>query len=311
MTELHHAVPPCGATEVGLVVRRFSALDLATATYALCSAAVVTVRFLHGDIGVSRSELTWLLVAHGLMVVLVYLASRARRAARDCYPVLTEWYPLLVLLAMYGSIGLVNGPRESLGLSYDMWVMDWESRLRASAVLDRWGGHPGPSLVSWGLSFSYLAYFPMVIAAPLVLWRQGQHEHARRAILGISVTFFSCYLLFLLFPVAGPNYVIGWPETQNAEHMPVWMVREVIERGDSWGSAFPSSHVAASVAALILGAAGCRRLGTMLLPFALGIFFAVIYFRVHYVLDAVAGLAVAIVAAWLVQRAWPLSSARP
>ncbi len=292
-------------------LRRFSALDLATATYAVSSTVLLLVRYFDPDIRPTSINLTGLLLAKALLLVLVVLASEARAQAsrRGGYSVLAEWYPLIVLVAMYASIGLINAPRELAGNSYDAMVMDWEGRLHAVRLFDRWGGHPGPTFVNWGLSVSYLAYFPMVIAAPMVLWIQGRHEHSRRAILGISITFLLCYFLFQLFPVAGPSYVIGWPETQSASDLPVRMVRAINERGDSWGSAFPSSHVAASAAALILGASSCRKLGTWLFPIALGILLAVVYFRVHYVLDAVAGLAIATIAAIWVRRAWPLQHA--
>ncbi|MDZ4674223.1 MAG: phosphatase PAP2 family protein, partial [Gemmatimonadota bacterium] len=59
-----------------------------------------------------------------------------------------------------------------------------------------------------------------------------------------------------------------------------------------------------------LGFSGCRRLGTLIAPVALGILLAVIYFRVHYVLDAVAGLALAILVAAAVIRIWPLQRAQ-
>ncbi|HRP09013.1 MAG TPA: phosphatase PAP2 family protein, partial [Gemmatimonadales bacterium] len=303
-------LPPCVAGP-GSVLRRFSALDLATATYAVSSTVLLLFRYSEPDIRPTAINLTGLLLAKGLLLVLVFLASEARAEAsrRGGYSVLAEWYPLIVLLAIYSSIGLINAPRELVGNSYDAMVIDWEGRLRAAQLFERWGGHPGPNVVNWSLSVSYLAYFPMVIAAPMVLWLQGRHEHSRRTILGITITFLCCYFLFQLFPVAGPSYVIGWPETQSASDLPVRMVRAINERGDSWGSAFPSSHVAASAAALILGASSCRKLGTILFPVAFGILLAVVYFRVHYVLDAVAGLAVAAIAAVWVRRAWPLRHA--
>jgi membrane-associated phospholipid phosphatase len=294
----------------GSLPQGFSALDVLTATYTACSATVLLVRHLVGDQGVSQSELRWLLVAHALLIALVLLARQARLAAAPRYSVLAEWYPVLILSAIYASIGLVNGPREALGLSGDPLVLHWESRLAGPQYLDRWAGHDGPPIVNWGLAVSYLAFFPMVIAAPMVLWLQGQRARARRAIFGITFTFLTCYLVFLLFPVAGPAYVQGWPTTQAGSDLPVRLVRSLNDRGDSWGSAFPSSHVAASAAALMLGMNGCRRLGTVLFPFALGILLAVVYFRVHYVLDAVAGLALATLIVTMLYRFWPLGAER-
>ncbi len=288
------------------LVGRLSPLDVLTLGYTACSATVMITHWWQSDGRPIPMTLSWLLVAHGLLLVLVCLAAEARQQAAPRPSVLAEWYPLVVLLAVYASIGLVNGPRESLGLSFDPVVLHWEGRLMGPGLLERWGGHDGPQVVNWALALSYLAFFPMVISAPLVLWRQGKVDHAKRAIFGITLVFFTCYLAFLLFPVAGPAYQWGWPVSQPQSDLPVRLVRSLNDRGDSWGSAFPSSHVAASAAAVLLGMTGCRRLGSMLLPIALGILLAVVYFRVHYVLDAAAGLLLATVAAWAVVRAWPI-----
>ncbi len=289
---------------------RLSPLDVLTLGYTACSATVVLTRWWEPNGWPVPATLLWLVVAHALLFVLVFLAAESRRESSPRDSVLAEWYPLVVLLAVYASIGLVNGPRESLGLSFDPVVVHWEGRLMGPRLMERWGGHDGPQLVNWTLALSYLAFFPMVIAAPLVLWCQGKVGHAKRAIFGITLVFFSCYLLFILFPVAGPAYLWGWPVGQPQSDLPVRLVRSLNDRGDSWGTAFPSSHVAASAVAVLLGMTGCRRLGSMLMPIAVGILLAVIYFRVHYVLDAAAGLLLATVAAWAVVRAWPITTLR-
>lgn len=284
-------------------------LDRITLLYTICSALVLVTLYLTGDPRISRIELAYLLTAHALLLGLVTLAAMARQEASALGRLLAEWYPLVVLLAVYGSIGLVNAPRAWLDQSFDPLVLNWEGRLAGTRFLMYYSGYTGTPVLTWFLGISYLAFFPMVIASPMVLWAMGRQEHARRAIFGISLTFFTCYLLFLLFPVAGPAYLWGWPDTQTDADLPVRLVRQLNDRHDSWGSAFPSSHVAASSVAVLLGFSGCRRLGTLIAPVALGIMLAVIYFRVHYVLDALAGLAIAILVAGAVLRIWPLERA--
>lgn len=285
-------------------------LDQLTGAYTVCSAAVLLTQSVSGDMRIDGNELRGLLIAHVLLFALVFLAPLARREAGAWGSVLAEWYPLVVLLAVYGSIGLLNAPRAELAQSFDPLILRWEDLLFGPFSPSEWGGRRGNAALTWSLGLSYLAFFPMVLSAPLVLWWMGRREHARRAIFGITLTFFACYVIFLLFPVAGPAYIWGWPDAQSSGNLPVRLVRGLNDNHDSWGSAFPSSHVAASAAAVLLAISGCRRLGMFLLPFALGILGAVMYFRVHYVLDAIAGLAVAGLAAWLVQRHWRVSPIR-
>jgi membrane-associated phospholipid phosphatase len=290
--------------------RWLAPLDQITLGYTLFSAIVLVTLYVTGDPRISRIEFTCLMTAHGLLLLLVGLAATARSRPGDTGRLLAEWYPLVVLLAVYGSIGLVNGPRAWLGQSFDPQILYWEGRLAGASFLIPYTGYSGTPTLTWLLGISYLAFFPMVIASPMVLWVMGRRDHARRAIFGITLTFLTCYILFLLFPVAGPAYLWGWPDAQTDADLPVRLVRRLNDRHDSWGSAFPSSHVAASVAAVGLAFGGCRRLGVAIAPVALGILLAVIYFRVHYVLDAVAGLALAGVVVWGVHRVWQLEPAR-
>lgn len=290
----------------GPQVATLAPLDWVTGVYAICSVSILTARSLSGDPRIDRLEFAALIVAHGFLFLLVALAPLARREGRRLGTLLANWYPLVVLLAIYASIGLVNAPRALLGHSFDPQVLYWEAKLFDGRFLTHYAGHSGTPTLTWLLGMSYLGFFPMVIASPLVLWNMGRTEHACRAIFGITTTFFACYLMFLLFPVAGPAYIWGWPDTQSDADLPVRLVRLLNDRHDSWGSAFPSSHVAASVTAVALAMTGCRRLGVALAPFAVGILLAVVYFRVHYALDAIAGLLVAGAILWLVTKAWPL-----
>src|SRR6185503_2069928 len=77
----------------------------------------------------------------------------------------------------------------------------------------------------------------------------------------------------------------------------------LLDRGDSWGAAFPSSHVAASVVATGMALRYWRALGLVLLPFTAGLILAVVYGQFHYAVDALAGLIVAALMLGVMQTA--------
>ena len=77
----------------------------------------------------------------------------------------------------------------------------------------------------------------------------------------------------------------------------------LLDRGDSWGAAFPSSHVAASVVATGMALRFWRALGLVLLPFTAGLILAVVYGQFHYAVDALAGLMVAALMLGIMQTA--------
>jgi membrane-associated phospholipid phosphatase len=107
------------------------------------------------------------------------------------------------------------------------------------------------------------------------------------------VTFYLCYVIFLFFPVAGPRYTFDLAHNAATEIWPVRVTEWLLDRGDSWGAAFPSSHVAAAVVAAACALRYQRPLGLLLTPFTLGLILSVVYGQFHYAVDAVAGLFVA------------------
>ena len=285
-------------------------LDFLTLLYTTGAFLILAVQAAgNEDLRLTPVGLGLLLGAHVLLIVLVLLAAEARRqaAGKPCF--LAEWYPLVVLMAVYGSVGLVNGPREAAGISYDAVVQGWEAATFGRQVAQEWSRESSSTAVSWPLSLSYLSFFPVLIAAPAVLWWRKRHECARQMIFGITLTFFTCYILFLLFPVAGPSYLWGWPADPRHTGLPARMVQDLINRGDSWGSAFPSSHVAASMAAALLGWRMWRPLGLALLPVAVGICVGVVYFQVHYAIDALAGFGIAVATTTATRRLWTARAA--
>ncbi|MES2124673.1 MAG: phosphatase PAP2 family protein [Gemmatimonadota bacterium] len=285
----------------------FTPLDKLTALYTVCSASILIGQSV-GRFGapMAHNEIGWLLTAHFLLLVLVGLASEARRRAAEKGCVLADWYPLFILTAVYGSVGLLNGPRATGGVSFDGMVQHWEAATFGRQLAYDWSRTASRPALSWPLGLSYLLFFPTVILAPAALWWKGYRARARQTIFGISLVFLTCYLLFLIFPVAGPSYLWGWPTPGAGSDFPTRMVRQLIDDGDSWGSAFPSSHVAASTAAVLLALKHWRALGWLLLPVAAGILVGVVYFQVHYAMDAVAGLAIALMAVWATPRLAPL-----
>lgn len=266
--------------------RRFTAIDLATLAYVGFATVAVALSF-QGD---PIPGWQWLLVAHGLLVVLVLLAPRARAASGGAGRFLGDWYPMLLLGALYGEIGVLT---LDAGFQNDLAIQRLEAWVFGSQVAYRWIRElPSPTL-SWILHACYLAYYPILYASPLGLWLVGRRDASRRTIFAVMVTFYLCYLVFLFFPVAGPRYAFDAAHNAASDVGPARFAQWLLDRGDSWGAAFPSSHVAASVVATGMALRYWRGLGWVLLPFTAGLLLAVVYGQFHYAVDALAGLVVA------------------
>jgi membrane-associated phospholipid phosphatase len=227
----------------------------------------------------------------GAAVVARVLAPRARRAG-PVGRVLAEFYPLLLTAGFYTHVGLVNAAR---GVSHDGLVQGWEQALFGFQPALAWiRRFPSPT---WSalMHAAYLSYYGVLVAAPLGLWLAKRRTAARATLLLTMTTFYLCYTAFLAFPVAGPRYSFA-PASNAATAVPVAaFTHRLLEGGSAWGTAFPSSHVAASLVAAFCAWRGLPPLGLALLPPVVLLSLATVYGQLHYAVDALAGAALATV----------------
>ena len=93
--------------------------------------------------------------------------------------------------------------------------------------------------------------------------------------------------------MAGPRYFFS-PASNAATATPLALLtHRLLEAGSAWGTAFPSSHVAAALVASICALRALRPLGSVLLPLAVLLSLATVYCQLHYAVDALAGVFVA------------------
>ena len=203
-----------------------------------------------------------------------------------------EFYALGATLGLYTSIGLLN---RAAGVVHDARIIEWEQALLGCQPARDWIRAQPSAWLSTPLHAAYLSYYFILAGAPLALWLRGRHAAARRALLHMMVAFYVCYAVFLVFPVSGPHYAFPLPEGAAKQVLPARVVEFLIARGDAWGAAFPSSHVAVALVAAVNAWQGWRRLGAWLVPLALLLAVGTVYGQFHYVLDALAGAAVAAV----------------
>jgi membrane-associated phospholipid phosphatase len=260
-------------------------IDRVTLAYLALALAFTLARGPRSLPGAALSPLGLALAA----LVAGVLAPRARRGG-PLARVLGEFYPLLLTFALYTHVGLVNRAR---GVAHDAAVQGWEQALFGGQPSLEWiRAFPSPA---WSalMHAAYLSYYAILVAAPLGLWLARRHAAARATILLTMVAFYLCYAVFMSFPVAGPRY--AWePARSAATAVPVAVLtHRLLEGGSAWGTAFPSSHVAAALVAAACAWRGLRPLGLVLVPLALLMSLATVYGQLHYAVDALAGAVLA------------------
>lgn len=226
--------------------------------------------------------------------LLVYAASL--RGSRFL-AVLRDWYPFPLLLLCYREMGWFAQPQYTRELE-NAWVA-WDrlllAELRFSALIESLG----PLLPSILEIFYSLVYVlgPFAVA---MLYAYGVRERAERLLFTFILGVLLCYVQFPFWPSEPPRAVFP------GELFPGF---DTIFRRFNWWmlggygihtSVFPSAHVAGAFAAAF-GAGQViperRWIGRFLLIAATLIAIATVYGRYHYLADAIAGFAMACLAA--------------
>jgi membrane-associated phospholipid phosphatase len=269
-----------------------SALDRFTMAFAALFSLAVVARW-PGQ----RPPPALLFLAAAFLVMLAAVAPRLR-ARGGAARFVGDFYALILAVFMYTAIGLLN---RAAGVAHDVQAQRWEQALFGGQPSFEWiRAQPWPGL-SWPLHLAYLSYYLILAAAPLGLLLSGRAQGARDAAVLIMCAFYVCYATFAFFPVAGPRYTM--PPAQNAATAvwPARVTRQLLDAAGAWGTAFPSSHVAAALVAALAALRSWRPLGAVLLPAAVLMALGTVYGQFHYAIDAVAGALVA-AGVWAVRR---------
>ena len=233
-----------------------------------------------------------LVMLHLTLAASLLILDRARPSA-GILRVIRDWYPLLLFPFLYKEVELLA---RGIG--------DW----RLTAAIPAWesalfGGQPSLYLserlafvpLSEYLHFCYLSYV-IVVPSVAAYWYVSGRRVAFGELLLLSTVLLGSYLFFILLPVDSPYYLSQRLGPPLSGHFFFDLVHQVSARG----GAFPSAHVSGALVVSLVAWRHQRRLACLLVPITAGVMVATVYGRFHYVLDTVAGaaLAIAVVAAY-------------
>jgi membrane-associated phospholipid phosphatase len=271
-------------------------LGVALAVY-LATATIPIARFVLAS-GAGAALATHLAML-GYTVALVLARNPRRRPALD-------WLVLTVGPLMYVELRWIIA---GMALPHhDALVGEWEHALfpsNPSATLaPRWSVLP----LSEALHLAYASYYLLVYVPSIILYARGRRDAFVATALAFAVVYGTCFITYALFPVDGPRYLVG---PAAAPDGPVRrFVLALLERGSSRGTAFPSSHVAASVVSALCALRFQRPVGVVVAVIAAALTLATVYGGFHYAVDALAGLLLGLVSWWVAMRLWRAAGSR-
>lgn len=225
-------------------------------------------------------------------------------------------YAVFLTPLLYAELAVLN--RFFTERYFDATVQAWDAAL--------FGGQPSVGLsaalpwlsLSEVLHLGYFAYYAIIPAAILGVFATRGVEALQRTALAVAAAFFVSYLIFMFFPVAGPRYEFAPIGGEIGEGTLFGIVHGILEAGSSKGTAFPSSHIAASLAAVVAAGREDPRWFRLLLIPELALTAGTVYGRFHYATDALAGILLGLLISAVLRAAdrgvggaTPAGSARP
>ena len=125
----------------------------------------------------------------------------------------------------------------------------------------------------------------------------GRRAEFEEALFGIILCFYLSYLGYLLVPAVGPRFTLQHLQTSGLQAGPfITSLQEILNRLEhNKTDAFPSGHTAIALVSLIYAwKLREKLLFRLLVPVVLALLVSTVYLRYHYVIDVIAGIALAV-----------------
>jgi membrane-associated phospholipid phosphatase len=215
-----------------------------------------------------------------------------------------HWYPHLFFLFCFEELAylvhLLNpGWEDAKLIAFDYWL----TGVHPSLWLEQFATPARNDL----FQFTYTTYFIYLLLVGGVLYYRRDWKAYWATMTYSAAGYVIGYLIAMMFPIQSPWFSMAGMWHGELHGGPFTATINFIEHlGRVRGAAFPSEHVAGSVAALWGAWKNRRWLFWTLLPLVICMCFSTIWGRYHYVADVFAGIATGtlgyVVGGWLVRR---------
>jgi len=150
-------------------------------------------------------------------------------------------------------------------------------------------------------SFIYGIFIPYLWLSILLGCIGRPDDERARFVLGLSITYGLAYLGYLFVPSRGPVEYYAFAAPLHGGRFHALVLESVRQTGGNHG-AFPSLHVGASAYLCLFDLRRHLLRGLTYLPMVLLIAISTVFLRYHYLVDILAGFAIAFFAAWMAER---------
>jgi membrane-associated phospholipid phosphatase len=187
-----------------------------------------------------------------------------------------------------------------VGTDRDALLIAWDQKLfgvQASVALQPF---ISPPLTGW-MSFAYFFHLLNIPIIACFIYLRRPRRYFREMMCGVLVICFLGILGYLAVPAIGPLYTLRDQYTVPLSEPLAIFNRQVdfMDFARIRRDVFPSLHVGISFLVWLYAYRSSRRLFWILSPLILSLWISTVYLRYHYLVDVLAGLALAPLSFWL------------
>lgn len=224
----------------------------------------------------------------------------------ELFSLIRDWVPVALILLAYREMDWFSTIPRNFDLELQ-WVA-WDR-----TIFYRWGVQRAiealGTLVPLYLELCYVLVYAIAPFLVAILWIQHRRERVNGAVFLCLLGTLLAYALFPYFPSDPPRVAFGGTDMPNVTTAVRQLNLRLVGDFGIHSSVFPSAHVSAAFSeawALFAFLPEHKRYGWGMLVYAASVAVATVYGRYHYAADAVAGIGISLVPAFMILLARPL-----
>jgi membrane-associated phospholipid phosphatase len=215
-----------------------------------------------------------------------------------------DFYPAAFIPLIFESLGPListarGNPRDNLLIAADRILFGVDVTVWLERLVRPW--------VNDVFYLFYSSYYFISLVLGFWLWARDRAT-ARRFIFTLAIVYYVSYAGYFTIPALGPRTALAEAQRVSIQTTPISRaINDTINRLEQTKlDVFPSGHTMVAVGVLLIAWKRARRLFWILLPIAVGLILSTVYCRYHYVVDVLAGAALAVATVplgdWLYDR---------
>ncbi len=235
----------------------------------------------------------WPLVM-GLVALALAIVATARWATRSAIGrVVHDFFPIAGMITIFSLAGPVIGAANPT--RWDASFATLDVRLFGAFPAAWFGALGRPAWLVDAASVAYVSYYVVPVAMAVALYASGRRGDFDELVFVVVATFLVSYATYFLAPTSGPRV----PASAEAAVLGGGAISAVVRaflRIAEYNQldAFPSGHTTVSLVCLVLGWRMLPRWRPALVLVVAAIVFSTVYLSLHYVVDLVGGVLLAL-----------------